>query len=361
MKVVFRADASSQIGTGHVMRCLTLADFLRKQGMRTVFVCRELPGFFPEMVTEKGHELVLLSRPEQFVSKRCSGGPAHSFWLGVSWEDDAAEILKKINQIDWLVVDHYALERCWEVALRGVAKRIFVIDDLADREHDCDLLLDQNFFENSELRYRGLVPEFCKCLLGPRFALLRDEFLKMRQSLPQKNGKIHNVFVCFGGGDAHNETRKALRALRIFEGKDVFVDVVAGKANPHAEVIEDMCRTMTFASFYHGVANMAELMSKADLAIGAGGVVSWERCSLSLPSIVIAIAENQIGISKGLDSVGVVRYLGEYQDVSPDDIGSALQDFIFDEDLVVKMGQRAGSLVDARGTERIFYELEKWS
>ena len=174
MRVSFRVDASPQIGIGHYMRCLTLADELKKRGSHICFVTRHLPDHLREMLVKMEHELALLP-----TSQRCETDElSHSHWLGTSQASDAEGTLQALGDgtWDWLVVDHYGLDARWELTLRTRVTRILVIDDLADREHDCELLLDQNFYEAMDTRYCGKVPKHCALLLGPRYALLSDEY-----------------------------------------------------------------------------------------------------------------------------------------------------------------------------------------
>jgi UDP-2,4-diacetamido-2,4,6-trideoxy-beta-L-altropyranose hydrolase len=360
---VFRADASIQIGTGHVMRCLTLADALQERGVKTLFICRELEGFSADMVVSRGHDLRMLPAP-QGIRQATPDEPAHAKWLEVSWEKDAeetGEILESVGEVDWLVIDHYALDFKWESLLYSKVCKIMVIDDLADRRHECDFLLDQNLYDDMNVRYRERTQATCKHLLGPQFALLRSEFAEERKKSQKRNGKINNIFVCFGGGDAPNETLKVIQALEGMEKSEASVDIVVGKSNPHAVNVRNYSAKLPFTKFHYGAANMAELMGRADLAIGAGGVISWERCALSLPSIVIAIADNQIDISKALDDFGAVRFLGKHTDVTLKQIQDTISLFSNDSDSLIKMGELAGELVDGKGVHRVFSEIEKLS
>jgi len=226
MKIFVRADASVQIGTGHVMRCLTLADELRGRDAEIVFVCREFAGNLCGYIEEKGyvvHRLPVSDAPDQGVGADLK----HAAWLGADWQTDGGqveEIIKRLAApLDWLIVDHYALDERWEEYLRPYVKKIMVIDDLADRAHDCDLLLDQNFYENLESRYDGLVSAWCKKLLGPKYALLRPEFREARKNLRKRDGHVKRIMIFFGGSDPANETTKALEAIRMLKRPDIAV------------------------------------------------------------------------------------------------------------------------------------------
>lgn len=197
MKVVFRTDSSVQIGSGHVMRCLTLAEQLREMGVEILFICRELIGNLNDLIVSKGFNLCPLPAPEKFDV--VLDWNQHASWLEVPWEKDANEttdcLKKSIGHADWLIVDHYALDTIWERRLRLQAANIMVIDDLADRPHDCNMLLDQNLYTNSESRYQGLVTENCLKFFGPRYALLRKEFIAARRQLRKRNGTIRRILI----------------------------------------------------------------------------------------------------------------------------------------------------------------------
>lgn len=197
MIAVIRVDASTQIGSGHVMRCLTLAQKLKKEKQAEVyFVMRLLEGNLISLVKDKGFFVFTLS--EAAVNNDLQG---YAKWLTVTQKQDAEDTkaaISALSDIDLLVVDSYAINYVWENELRSRVKQIMVIDDLANRKHNCDILLDQNFYLNKEQRYIGLVPENCKLYLGPEFALLREEFYTAKANLRQRDGRIKNILVFFG-------------------------------------------------------------------------------------------------------------------------------------------------------------------
>lgn len=272
MNIAFRADASVQIGSGHVLRCLTLAESLCENGASVFFVSRDHSGNLCDFISEKGIKVFRL--PAGRVAPPSKGRMlTHASWLGASLDEDAdqtLQILKKQGAVDWLIVDCYALDERWERQMRRFARNVMVIDDIADRPHDCNLLLDQNLYDDMEHRYDALVPAGCRKLLGPRYALLRREFIEARRALRQRDGVVRRILVFFGGADATNETEKALRAFRLLERHDIRVDVVVGKANPHRERIETVCREQKNVRFFCNVDNMAQLMTAADLSLGGG-------------------------------------------------------------------------------------------
>lgn len=357
MNIFFKVDASVEIGSGHVMRCLTLAAAFREKGAGVFFICRELPGNLCGHIEEKGFATFCLP----YVNK---GGALQAWlyarWLGVDLETDAKEtaaILAKEKKADWLIIDHYAINKSWHTRMRPLTKRLMVIDDLVDRELDCDILLNQNLYDDMEERYKGKLPINCKRLFGPKYALLRSEFSDGRKKLKQKDGKIRRILVFYGGSDLTNETLKALRAVQSLNMPEVVVDVVIGKANPNNDEIRKRCHAMPNAAFYCQTDNMAELMSGADLAIGAGGSSSWERCSMGLPSIVTVIAENQAATAENLAKRGIVVNLGWHADVREVDIKNAVKALMGDRQKVLEMGKRALGLVDGDGALRVVKEM----
>lgn len=320
-----RVDSSTMIGSGHLMRCLTLAERMREDGWDVHFICRDLPGNLSALVETHGFFLHLLPRHRQDASLQ-----GYAVWLTVSQEADAVEtreVLQKLPSVRRLVVDNYALDRTWERKLRPLTDEIFVIDDLANRPHACDILLDQNFYRDMEGRYIGLVPAQCRQLLGPRHALLRKEFYEARQTLRRRDGTLRRILVFYGGSDQTRETEKAIAALLQLQLAGVDVDVVVGGGNARREHIRRLCEEHGFLRYHLQVSNMAELMASADLALGAGGTTTWERCFLGLPTIVTAIAENQFEMCRDCAETGLIYYLGRWDEVAAEDIAVSVKMF----------------------------------
>lgn len=360
MRVVFRTDASLQIGSGHVMRCLTLAGELRRRGGEVLFVCREHPGNLIGLIEDKGYPVILLPQlGTDFVA-----GPAdvaHAEWLGVAWQQDAVATSAAIGEIppQWLVIDHYAIDHRWEESLRPRVGKIMVIDDVADRSHACELLLDQNLYKNMEGRYNGLVPEQCVRLLGPGYALLRQEFMEARQHLRERDGSVKRILVFFGGSDPGNETTKALEAIRLLNRRDLAVDVVVGGTNPHLEEIKSRCASMPNMTYHCQINNIAALMAAADLAVGAGGSATWERCLLGLPALIIAIADNQAETSVHLDSLGCVWFCGMASSISVSTIAQRVSSLLEKPLAVLQASFACKAIVDETGCERVAGFMEQ--
>ena len=328
MLVVIRVDSSTTVGSGHLMRCLTFAEKLKSKGANIHFVSRDLPGNLSHLVLENKYILHLLARKQ--LDESLIG---YSKWLTVSQECDALEtisIIKSIcntddSHVDQLIVDSYAIDRTWESMLRPYVKKIFVLDDLANRKHDCDYLLDQDLYDDMENRYDGLVPDSCCKMLGPRYMLLREEFYRVRETMVSRDGVLKNILIFYGGIDATNETTKALMAIMNIRDElpDVTVDVIVGRKNPHKEKIKSLCLindNRDWIAFHEQVDNIADYMCKADLSLGAGGTTMWERCFLELPTIVTAVADNQIEVCKVADKYKIIKYLGKFDNVKEIDI-----------------------------------------
>lgn len=311
MRVVFRVDASLQIGTGHVMRCLTLADALRERGANCIFICRQHEGHLLDLIAQRGHSIAALPIVNAQNEFAIIDGPVHAKWLGINWYDDALQTQQILSGdiADWLIVDHYALDHRWEQALRVRCSRLMVIDDLADRSHDCDVLLDQSLGRLAD-DYEELLPVSALCLIGPQYALLRPEFAQLREFSLQRraNPRLRQLLVTMGGVDKDNVTGMVLEALKqCLLPEELRITVVMG---PHApwlrQVQHDAKQVPCSTRVLVGVSDMATLMADSDLAIGAAGSTSWERCCLGVPTIQLVLAENQKEVAVALAEIGAV-------------------------------------------------------
>lgn len=320
----FRVDASLQIGTGHVMRCLTLADSLRNYGHQCHFICREQPGNLIEYIKNLGfavHILPIIDRVNLTWDLDEIRAP-YTQWLGVDLKTDANQtsLLIQSLSIGWLIIDHYALDHRWEKCIKNenAHLKIMVIDDLADRSHIATILLDQNFGRKAE-DYDGLVPDNCRVLIGPKFALLRPEFARYRpESLLRRTGdKLTHLLISMGGTDNVDATTSVLRALQAAKLPcDFRLSVIMGSSAPALSRVRVLASQMAWRTeVLIDVRNMAGLMADADLAIGAGGITTWERCCLGLPSAIVETAANQEGIAELLENSGAAVAIGQLSDV----------------------------------------------
>ena len=363
-KVFFRTDSSLLIGTGHVMRCLTLANELQEQGCEVRFICRNHPGNLNDLIRNKGFQVFELPQPtEAFEETNTESLPRAEYakWLGVSWQRDAAETISLLGdqKPDWLIVDHYALDKSWETALRPKAEKIMVIDDLADREHDCDLLLDQNYFIDGKNRYDKLTKPTCVKMLGPEYALLRNEFAETRKKLKHPANEVKRIFVFFGGTDPDDMTSKALIALSQPDLLFLEVDVVIGKTNPNLNKVIDLVNDRPKTTLHIQVENMAELMSKSDMALGAGGANTWERLCLKIPSLVVTIAQNQVPFTQLLHERHIQEWIGESKKLDLKKIECAILHAISDSGFYKKWNPSFFNEIDGLGTKRVANMLTK--
>ena len=313
MRVLFRVDSSSTIGSGHLMRCLTLAEELHRAGASITFVCRDLPGSLSRLVNDRGFGCLILPVEKHNRSETNAGQERGQ-------EIDAGQTLAAVAELpdfDWLVVDHYGLDQRWEHRLRPRVDQILVVDDLADRRHDCDLLLDQNLTDRPATRYDALTPPHCRMMLGLSYLFLRREFHDARKSAGVRDGHIRRILLSFGGADTANLTGMTLAAIGSLDRRDLAVDVVIGQNHIYDDQITATVATMPQATLYHQVSNMADLMATADLAVGGGGSTTWERCCLGLPSLAVIMADNQSDLIAAADRRGVLWNIGRGEEMTP--------------------------------------------
>ncbi len=355
MKIAIRVDASLKIGTGHVMRCRTLALGLQRDGLNVHFIIREHEGHLGDMLLSDGFEVTLLPSPKvEIISADIYQG-----WLGVRQEDDADQTIQALSggHYDWLVVDHYGLNYVWESQLKPHAKKIMVIDDLENRRHNCDVLLDQNYGIEKKSVYQQLVPDHCLLLLGPRYALLHPKYRSYREVMEPRNGNIKQVLVFMGGADPDNITGMVIAALSTKKLEYLKLDVVIGSNFIHRDLVNSQVKARPNTSIYGPRPHLADLMSRADFAIGAGGATTWERLCLNLPSLVISIAENQNKICEALQEAGLIRYIGQSSDINSSKIEAAIFDSISELNELRDSKMTAEYLVDGLGLSRVIEVL----
>jgi len=362
MNVIFRTDASLDIGTGHVMRCLTLAQALSEQGVNCRFVCREHAGNLLDLIRQRGFDVQVL--PMQNLSQQVpvdEAPLAHAGWLGVDWQTDAEQTKMALadDVFDWMVVDHYALDARWENQLKSSYRKLMVIDDIADRPHECDLLLDQNLGRTAK-DYAGLVTKDCQVLVGPQYALLRPEFSKLRQySLARRaNPTFKHLLISMGGVDKDNATGKVLAGLKNCElPVDLHVTVVMGLHAPWLEQVRVQAKELSIPTeVLVGVENMAKLMADSDLAIGAAGSTSWERCCLGLPTLLVVLSNNQLEGAKALAKTCSALLIGKVEDIAIFLSQSIKR--VQDQGVMSNMKNSCADVSDGRGTSFIVGRLK---
>ncbi|MFJ3044282.1 UDP-2,4-diacetamido-2,4,6-trideoxy-beta-L-altropyranose hydrolase [Herbaspirillum chlorophenolicum] len=360
--VVFRVDASLEIGTGHVMRCLALAEALGRRGVTSRFICRDHEGHLAQRISRHGHRVDLLASGACPPAQRASGQagqPAHVAWLGADWKTDASQSIAMLADArpDWLVIDHYALDSTWEQALRPFCRRMMAIDDLADRRHDVNLLLDQNLGRSAD-DYTGLLPTGSTVLAGARYALLRPEFSAWRErSLARRtDARLRRLLVSLGGVDKDNVTGQVLAALLKCElPQDCRISVVMGEQAPWLDAVREQAAAMPMVDVQVGVADVAALMADCDLAIGAAGTSAWERCCVGLPTLLVVLAANQVPGARALRAAGAALLLGE-----GDELAASLKAAIermADPAMLQAQQKACAEVTDGLGTARIVEAL----
>ena len=290
------------------MRCLTLALKLSNQGHSCEFVCRQFTGNDIQRITRAGFAVHLLNPVDE---SRLQTNDT-STWVGVSTIDDLFETLAVVDaQIyDWVILDHYGLDSVWQEGIKSVCKKLCIVDDLCNRNLECDLIINQNGGIDSSM-YAGLKRAHTKLLIGPKYAMLRDEFAMWRpvslsrRSLPEKR----KILVSMGGLDVVNATSNVLMVLAaVSRTLEISVDVVLGVTAPNVSTVRTIMSNLSYESYLIlSPPDMAKVFTFADVAIGAGGSTCWERCCLGLPTFQVAVADNQQRVCSYLEQMNVAR------------------------------------------------------
>ncbi|WP_214000066.1 UDP-2,4-diacetamido-2,4,6-trideoxy-beta-L-altropyranose hydrolase [Arsukibacterium sp.] len=339
MNIAFRCDASDVIGSGHVMRCLTLADALADslaQRADIHFLCRAEPGHLGALIAQRGYSVSLLSAESTLTET-----------------SDAIQSLAALTEdYQLLIVDHYSLAAHYCLQLRQRCHKVMVIDDLADRSHDCDLVLDQNLLPDAESRYTQLVPQHCKQLLGPSYVLLRPEFCQAQSTdYRQRNNRL---LVFFGGADPFNLTKMAVDAISELKFPGLTADIVIGATHPLRSELKQRCAALPGVSLHVQCDYMARLMYQARLMLGAGGASHWERCKCALPALVVTVAENQQATTAYLAKLGACVWLGQAAEVSASYFAEQLRYYLTQPTLLTRISKQAATLVPATaGTQAV--------
>ena len=344
MRVLIRADASPTIGSGHIARCLTLARVLRKQGSHVAFACRRLPGHRLDALAAEGFETFAL--PDFYPDE----DPQQAIESMLPWQADIEELdalLAGHAAFDWIIADHYGLDHQWQTAARRWAPRIAAVDDLATRRYSVDLLLNQNL-SGLSANYAPLLPEGCRTLLGPRYAMLREEFVCPAIAIKPK---ARRVLVNFGGFDAAMQTHHAMLALKDFA--ELEVDFVAGADNPAWTQMQALAATRPHWRLHSFVSDFQQRMTAADLFIGAGGGTSWERAALGLPTLCIAVSNNQQANGEVMAAAGAHVFMGAREQVSVEQLRDAIGFVVDNFYLRQSLAERSRQLVDGRGALRV--------
>jgi len=290
---------------------------------------------------------------------------SHAEWLGTSQHHDAdlcKELLQSLKP-DWLICDHYALDKVWEDKLRPYCRNLMVIDDLADRSHTCDILLDQNLGRKKS-EYTFLTPDNCTLLIGPTYALLRPEFIKLRDySLSRRiKPSLRELLITMGGIDQPNATSQVLEALKECNlPADCSVTAVMGSSAPWLKQVEMKVNELPWkARVLVDINNMAQEMANSDLIIGAAGSTAWERCCLGVPSLVLTLANNQASIAEALCHNGSAISIGsEINDDLNRKIVNSIRNIQNSREILISMSEASLSITKGNGVNKIISWLYK--
>ena len=337
-----RVDSGLDVGLGHVMRCFALAEFIKNMNFNVYFISKKIKGNISRNIENNGYRVFHLDSKLIKSSKP-------------NWKIDALKTSKIIqhfkNQKNLLLVDNYGLSEKWETTLKSIVDKIVVIDDFSNRSHNCNLFIDQNL-HTSKKKINKKIPKNCKKLLGPKYALLRKEFILSRKIVKKRSGKINRILISFGGSDEKNQTLKVIK--KIVDEK-INVDVIVGEPNKNKTKIKKICSRMENFTYYQQPKNIAKIMKKADLAIGAGGIITWERCCLGLPSIVAIVSKNQEDATNAVSKKGCLINLGRVEQLTSEDYLNAIRNL--NSRKLIRMHKKCLELVDGKGTERVAKQI----
>lgn len=366
---LFRADASPIIGSGHIMRCLSLANALKATGVDCVFISRHITQNLTQLLKTSGHDTLKIDAPSPIKSGPPQG--EYAKWLGTTQEADARDVINVIKSgnyrnsaFDLIICDHYALGEDWEQPVsKALNAPVAAIDDLSNRKHASQWLIDTTF-DKTAADYAGLVSPDCTMLIGSQYALLRPEFLRRRAEALRARDKAHedntsvnNILISMGGMDNDNVSCWVLSAIKSSGRKDFTVDVLLGASAPHIQEVRAFAKTLSFPVTVHiGVSDVTPLLVNADLCIGAAGSSTWERCCLGLPTINIVIADNQKTIAKTLADTGSILDAGIFDDIrnnTKDFNNNVLLPCLNDAGLRHSMSLSCRVICDGRGIGRI--------
>ncbi len=332
------------------MRCAALARQLISIGAQVTFLCRAIDVGIARQLEQSGIAVSLLPAAEPVVS---DGPYFHSRWLSATQDDDAAGTITFLQgrNVDWLIVDHYGIGAPWEVLVGQHVGRIAVIDDLADRPHACSILIDSNPLPQAGRRYLDLVPPGILCLEGPAYIMLRPEFAALSGQTRAVPDVAQKILVSFGGFDAQNFTMVALDALERL-AEPVVADFIVGAGHPSLDGIQARVAAHSSWHVHTQTSEVAELMLAADLAIGAGGQMAYERACLGLPAIAICAAENQREQIEAAERAGFLLSFSQQGDLVTG-LAQVVRQVMHDKEIRLRMHSAGQRIVDGRGVKRI--------
>jgi len=352
----FRVDASKEIGTGHLIRCLTVAHKAKIHGFNIVFICKNDKDNLKQMVVNEGFQFFEIPRELNF---KIDPNVKHSKWLKSSFEHDVFKSINIIQQFigpKYLIIDHYGIDFKWETIIKEFVDKLIVIDDLADRKHNCDFLIDQNFFMDSNARYKDKLIGETKTYLGPNYAIFRDEFY-VNRILVNVRTKVQKILIFFGGSDPNNATLRTLNLINDINLENITVEVVVGSTNKHKDEIQKICNNNRNFNFHCQINYFSKLISECDLCIGAGGINLWERIFMLLPTITISVAENQDLVLQEVQKTGCIYHLGYYKNLSQNEVKKQLLRLIHNPSEIQKMSTNCKSVISSNDKDYLINDI----
>jgi len=342
INIVFRVDSSLKIGSGHLIRCLTLANQLSISGAKILFICSKFDGVMIDLIAKFGYQYKLIN---------------HSSEKNISQIDDATQTVSHAQNFfndltSWIIVDHYKINIDWHRYIKKYIKKLMVIDDLADKNYHCDALLNQNYYKNIDSLYLDLIPNECKLLLGLDYVMLDPQYLTFKDKIRSRLRGNKKLLIYFGATDSQNLTTLVLEILLGFNLKNLEMDVVLGSNNQNKKQIYKLSGIHPNINIYDSLPSLAELIFYADLGIGACGSTTWERLCLNLPSFILSIADNQHEMAKSLSDFSMIFYGGKSVNLKHEDLKKNLYKFITSIE-INKILPYSKCIIDAKGTSRI--------
>ncbi len=347
-RIFIRTDASILIGTGHVRRCLVIAEQLKKNNYNVIFVCRELEGHLQKFIQISGFQIILLQNlPEPPKDKLC---PFQKY--------DAEQIANLLQRSDFLFIDHYSLDKDFEIIVKNNSgAHIMVLDDLLNRYHQCDSFID---YMPYHIEFDKFVNENAIKLIGLEYLPIRDEFIKEHNKVCLPKQKAKNILIFMGGNDPDNITGFTLEALTVLITTlnyiDLNIKVIVGESYPHIKnlyAIQNKYLNIALSIIVQ-TNNMADLLLWADVVIGSGGTHTWERLYLQVPSVVLQLADNQLGNCLYVQNQKIGLFLGHYKDIKFENVANQTINLLNDIDLRNQMYENAKNLLKTHSPYKLF-------
>tara|TARA_B100001123_G_C15340166_1_gene1034504 strand:- start:1270 stop:2346 length:1077 start_codon:yes stop_codon:yes gene_type:complete len=358
LNIFFRTDSSLSIGTGHLNRCINLADELKKMNNNIFFISRNLPGNSNFIIKKRRYPILSLPKPTNY-----SITDNYNDWLGIPWFEDLNQTIKVISKLNkvvhWMIIDHYSLDQNWESNIRNIAKKVLVIDGPIHNKHYCDILLNSNYLKKSNNHYIKKINYDCKLLLGSKYCLIKNEKKLLKNKKNEK--KYIRLLIFYGGIDINNQTLRALKSIKHIRNKLVYTNLVIGKNNPNKKELLRYSKNLKNIKVHIQTKKMYDLITNSDIGLCAGGINTWERLYLGLPSIVTAVSKNQESSLKKLNTTNSIVYLGSYQNVTIKKISENINLLLKNKSRLKNMSKIGKKLVDGRGVQRVSQIIKKLS